>query len=72
MDSGQSGACMDNTDGIGQSLSELSEASKCAFVVHRSALKIHPVVENVSAILGLSPLDIVFNGGADFSLVGTI
>lgn len=70
--SGQCGACMDNTDGIGQSLSELSEASKCAFVVHGSALRIPIVVENVSQIVDLSPLAFVFNGGADFSLVGTI
>ncbi len=70
--SGQCGACMDNTDGIGQSLSELSEASKCAFIVRGSALRIPSMVENVSRIIGLSPTAFVFNGGADFSLVGTI
>ncbi len=70
--SGQCGACMDNTDGIGQSLSELSDASKCAFVVHGSTLKIPSVVENVSQIIGVRPFEFVFNGGADFSLVGTI
>jgi len=70
--SGQCGACMDNTDGIGQSLSELSEASKCAFVVCSSALQIPSVVENVSRIIGVRPFDFIFNGGADFSLVGTI
>lgn len=70
--SGQCGACMDNTDGIGQSLSELSEASKCAFVVQRSALRIPSVVESVSQIMGLPSVAFVFNGGADFSLVGTI
>lgn len=63
---------MDNTDGIGQSLSELSEASKCAFVIQRSALRIPSVVENVSQIIGLPSVAFVFNGGADFSLVGTI
>lgn len=70
--SGQCGACMDNTDGIGQSLSELSEASKCAFVVRSSALRIPAVVESVSQIVSLPPVAFVFNGGADFSLVGTI
>jgi thiamine-monophosphate kinase len=69
---GQCGACMDNTDGIGQSLSELSDASKCAFVIDSSALKIPSVVENVSQIIGIRPADFIFNGGADFSLVGTI
>jgi thiamine monophosphate kinase len=63
---------MDNTDGIGQSLSELSDASRCAFVVRASALKIPLAVENVSQIVGVRTADFVFNGGADFSLVGTI
>ena len=70
--SGECGACLDNTDGIGQSLSELSESSKCAFVVHASALRVPAVVENVSQIIGQPPVAFVFNGGADFSLVGTI
>ena len=70
--SGQCGACMDNTDGIGQSLSELSDASKCAFVVQGSALRIPSVVESVSQIISLPPVAFVFNGGADFSLVGTL
>jgi thiamine-monophosphate kinase len=70
--SGQCGACMDNTDGIGQSLSELSDASKCAFVIQNSALRIPSVVERVSQIIGLPSIAFVFNGGADFSLVGTI
>ena len=70
--SGQCGSCMDNTDGIGQSLSELSEASKCAFVVHSSALQLPSVVQSVGQIIGVRPVDFIFNGGADFSLVGTI
>ncbi len=70
--SGQCGACMDNTDGIGQSLSELSEASKCAFVVHSAALRVSPVVEQLNRAVGTRPLDMIFDGGADFSLVGTL
>ena len=70
--SGQCGACMDNTDGIGQSLSELSDAGKCAFVIHGSMLQIPPVVESISHIIGMSPVELIFNGGADFSLVGTL
>lgn len=70
--SGQCGACMDNTDGIGQSLSELSDAGKCAFVVHGSTLQIPSVAENVSQIIGVRPFEFIFNGGADFSLVGTL
>jgi thiamine-monophosphate kinase len=70
--SSQCGACMDNTDGIGQSLSELSEASMCAFVVHTPSLRIPSTVERISKVIGAHPIDIVFNGGADFSLVGTV
>jgi hypothetical protein len=66
------GACMDNTDGIGQSLSELSEASKCAFVVKQDALRIPGIVDKVCRTGGVRPLDIVFDGGADFSMVGTL
>jgi thiamine-monophosphate kinase len=71
-ESGECGACMDNTDGIGQSLSELSECSKRAFVISEAALRIPPIVENVSRVAGIPPLDFAFNGGADFSLVGTL
>lgn len=70
--SGQCGACMDNTDGIGQSLSELGEASKVAFVLRKAALRIPEIVEIVSREAGVEPLSIAFNGGADFSLVGTL
>lgn len=70
--SGECGACMDNTDGIGQSLAELSEASRCSFVIDRSDVQIAPLVREVGDIVGMAPLDFAFNGGADFSLVGTI
>lgn len=66
------GACMDNTDGIGQTLTELSEASECAFVIQRSWLGVPRLVEAVGNLAGIKPLDFVFDGGADFSLVGTL
>jgi thiamine-monophosphate kinase len=70
--SGKCSACMDNTDGIGQSLSELSEASGCAFVVDRSALRIPSIVAEVGQIIARPPASFVFDGGADFSLVGAL
>jgi thiamine-monophosphate kinase len=70
--SGRCGACMDNTDGIGQSLIELSDASGCSFVLDHSALRIPTVVQDVGRIVGLQPVEFLFNGGADFSLVGTV
>jgi thiamine-monophosphate kinase len=70
--SGRCGACMDNTDGIGQSLSELGEASRCAFIVDVARLQMPDVVMEVGRIVDKAPLEFAFNGGADFSLVGTI
>ena len=70
--SGQCTSCMDNTDGIGQTLSELAEASNVAFIVERPALSIPDEVLLVCDLANRHPLDLVFNGGADFSLVGTV
>lgn len=70
--SGLCGACMDNTDGIGQTLSELSDASRCAYILNGPSLQVPSVVEEVSRVVGVNPLEVVFNGGADFSLVGTV
>jgi len=70
--SGECGACMDNTDGVGQCLTELSEASQCAFVVHVSSLRIPPIVERVCHLIEVASLEILFDAGCDFSLVGTI
>lgn len=66
------GACMDNTDGVGQCLTELSEASTAAFVVRKASLRIPQVVVEVGRVVHADPLDLLFNGGADFSLVGTL
>lgn len=68
----QRGACMDNTDGVGQTLSELSEASKCALIIDPAKLQVHPVVDAISKLTGAEPIDFMFGAGADFSLVGTI
>jgi thiamine-monophosphate kinase len=65
-------SCMDNTDGIGQSLSELAAASGVAFVVDPTLLQIPPLVETIAAATGDDPLRLAFGAGADFSLVGTL
>ena len=70
--SGYCGACMDNTDGVGQCLTELSEASLCAFIVHMPALRIPPIVEKICHLIKVPSLGMVFNAGCDCSLVGTI
>jgi thiamine-monophosphate kinase len=72
---GQSGlctSCMDNTDGIGQSLVELAEASRVSFVIEERMIFIPDVVAKVANLRDKEPLDFIFNGGADFSLIGTL
>ena len=63
---------MDNTDGIGQSLSELSGINDLAFIVHSELLPIHDITKKVSDFLKVSPVDIALGAGADFQLLGTV
>ena len=71
-DSGLCTSCMDNTDGIGQSLSELCQASCASFVVDEEHVTVPPLVARIAEIKKKAPLDFLFNGGADFSLIGTL
>jgi thiamine-monophosphate kinase len=66
------GSCMDNTDGVGQSLKELSIASGSAFIVRAEAIDIPPLVTRIAHYLGEDPVTLAFSAGADFSLVGTL
>lgn len=70
--SGMCSSCMDNTDGIGQSLLELAGLSNVKFVIEESRLSISPIVSQVAARLGDAPLAVTLGPGADFSLVGTL
>jgi len=65
-------SCMDNTDGIGQSLLELSENSGVKFVVDRARVTVPALVARVADVLQIDPLSLAFGPGADFSLVGTL
>lgn len=72
---GESGACtscMDNTDGVGQSLVELAAASRCSFVVDRSSLEIPSLVARIAREANQEPFRLALSAGADFSLVGTL
>lgn len=71
-ESGACTSCMDNTDGIGQSLTELADASAVSIEVESKRIVIPEVVQKVAAAKNLDPLEIVFNAGADFSLIGTL
>lgn len=65
-------SCMDNTDGVGQSLLELSVASKAKFVLRQEHINIPEVVTKIADNLGEDAFELAFSAGADFSLVGTL
>ena len=63
-------AMMDNSDGLGLSLSDLSEVSRVGFVVKEEALPIAPgLVEMVGQE---KALELVMSAGGDFELVFTV
>src|SRR5439155_10803832 len=70
--SGLCTSCMDNTDGIGQSLTELAEASCASFSIERGSVTIPELVSRIATQLSKDPIEFLFNGGADFSLIGTL
>ncbi len=70
--SGHCTACMDNTDGIGQTLSELSALSGVGIVIDYESVSIPAVVEKIARELQVDPIQLAFRAGADFSLVGTL
>jgi thiamine-monophosphate kinase len=63
---------MDNTDGVGQTLSELAALNEVAFVIDPNLLPIHPVTKIVAEYLGEDMLDLALGPGADFQLLGTL
>ena len=70
--SGHCSSCMDNTDGLAQSLSELARESNCSIVVQEDALQICPLVGRASFERNIEPITLALGPGADFGLVGTL
>jgi thiamine-monophosphate kinase len=70
--SGQCSSCMDNTDGIGQSLSEIAENSGVSIVVNAAELQLPKIVQDLATESGQDEVRFALGAGADFSLVGTI
>ena len=63
-------AMMDNSDGLGLSLSDLSEVSRVGFVVKEETL---PVAEGLVEMVGQEKaLEMVMSAGGDFELVFTV
>lgn len=70
--SGYCTSCMDNTDGLGQSLLELSQLSKVCMQVDYDKVFINDLVKEISSQTEMDIIQFAFGAGADFSLVGTL
>jgi thiamine-monophosphate kinase len=70
--SGSVSAMMDITDGLGQTLVELTEASGAGATVALGALPINPITRAVCDGLNLDLFEVVFGVGLDLELVGAL
>lgn len=70
--SGRCAAAMDNTDGLWQSLSELSRESEVAVVLEEDLIDLGQIVRKFAAEMSIDPFVLGFGAGADFSLVGML
>lgn len=70
--SGLCSSCMDNTDGLGQSLLELSQLSSVAFQVDSDKISINELTKIICKQTNSDLIQFAFGAGADFSLVGTL
>jgi thiamine-monophosphate kinase len=65
-------SCIDNTDGLGQSLLELARESGVAIIIEGKSLEYPPLVWKAVGHLGERLTSFAFGPGADFGLVGTL
>lgn len=70
--SGLCTSCMDNTDGLGQSLLELSQLSKVGMQIFADKVAISDLIKNVCSQTDFNLIQFAFGAGADFSLIGTL
>lgn len=71
-ESGLCTSCMDNTDGVGQSLQELADENQKAFVLFDKLVKYPDIVIKIANSQNKKPLELAFSAGVDLSLVGTL
>lgn len=71
-ESGVCTACMDITDGVSQTLFELSEASGVSFLIDEDRIPIAPMTNQVANFLGVQSHEIIFGIGLDLELAGTV
>ena len=65
-------SCMDISDGLGQSLIELSKESNIGIEIDWSSIPVPPPVVSAADLLCIDPKQIVFGPGLDLELVGTV
>jgi thiamine-monophosphate kinase len=65
-------SCIDVTDGVGESLIEIAEASQAKLLINVASLPIHPITQKVANFLKCSATKIIFGLGLDLELLGTI
>lgn len=65
-------SCMDISDGLGQSLIELSQESNIGIEIDWASIPIPPPVASVADLLSIDPQQIIFGPGLDLELVGTV
>jgi thiamine-monophosphate kinase len=69
LQSGHVRACMDITDGLGQSLTEFASASSCGLRIAQDQVPLHPGVLPVADLLDVDPFSIAFGIGLDLELL---
>lgn len=69
---GSCSACMDNTDGLSQSLHELAAASSVRIVLDAAVIELPDVVCRIASACQEEPLNLALSAGADFSLIGAL
>jgi thiamin-phosphate kinase len=65
-------SCIDITDGLGQSLREIAEASRVCLRIEFDSLPVHATTSKVANMLGCGLEKIVFGLGLDLELLGTV
>jgi thiamine-monophosphate kinase len=70
--SGVGNGCQDVSDGLKQTVEQMSEASGVNFIVYEEGLPIHPITKRVASYLNIDPTHLAMSNSVDFQLLFTI
>ena len=65
-------SCIDNSDGFGHTLLELSKRNNCGMHIKKEKLKIHEISHKVAEFLQKKVEEIICGPGADHKLIGVV